>query len=269
MSSLKSIRKRIHSIEGICKITSAMSLLSTSKLRSFQHLKDPVNAYVKTLENIMGDLASLDRCPPYYRQTSCDASQKTLWIIITANKGFCGGFLGQIFKDSMFHILENDEAWVFGERGKLFFKKSARFFSLPSKFHSESSLFSEVAGRVIEKIRAGDFQKVGLVHATMKNIMSYPTCVQILFPLQAKNTGLLLEPNTSDAIERLAKEYLALKFYSACVENANCEHAARMLAMDLATRNTKELIQKLRLTYNKTRQNMITNELIEIVGGAD
>jgi F-type H+-transporting ATPase subunit gamma len=268
MSSLKSIRKRIHSIEGICKITSAMSLLSTSKLRSFQHLKDPVNDYVNTLENIMSNLVSLDLCPQYYRQTVCDTSQKTLWIIITANKGFCGGFLGQIFKDAMPHILENDEAWVFGERGKMFFKRSSRFFSLPSKFHSQSSLFSEVADRVIEKIRVGDFQKVGLVHATMKNIMSYPTRVQILFPLQPKNSCLLLDPKTPDGIERFAKEYLSLKFYGACVENASCEHAARMLAMDLATKNTKELIQKLRLTYNKTRQNMITNELIEIAGGA-
>jgi F-type H+-transporting ATPase subunit gamma len=264
MASLKDIRKRIQSVEGICKITSAMSMLSSSKLHALQILQEGAVSYVQKFENLASSLARLDFCPKRYLQVP----SSTLWIVITSKQGFCGGFVSNIVKESKTHIKNDDEVWCFGERGKQAFGKAYPhliFYPLEAKIDYDA--LDALVDSILEKLET--FSKICVVHAKMKNIMTYSTTIKTLFPLSPTDSLIECEPKNSSTIDLILKHYVKTSLYAAFVENATCEHAARMISMDMATKNTKKLIENLKLTYNKARQDIITDEIVEIVAGAD
>lgn len=268
MASLKNIRKRIQSVEGICKITSAMSLVASSKLRYFQNLRAASMAYSKNLENLVNALGSLEDCPDYMKKVS----GKKLWLIITTHKGFCGGFVTTLLKEAKKQVDKSDDIWIFGERGKQAFHKNypqCVLYPMENKMSVESPLLDALTKALFKKLQEGAITQVSLLHAHMKNIMSYPSLVQQLFPLKDKESCVEIEPKSSSIIEHILFHYVRSRLYAAFMESAACEHAARMIAMDQATKNTKELVSQLKIVYNKERQKMITDELVEIISGAE
>jgi F-type H+-transporting ATPase subunit gamma len=266
MPSLKDIRKRIQSVEGICKITSAMSMMSSSKLHTLQLTQESSAIYADRFQDLALSLINLDFCPEMYKKPT----PSTLWIIMTTDQGFCGTFVSNIIKKAKENVTPGDEIWCFGDRGKQFCQKAfsnIAFYSLEKKMIASDPFWNDLAKRVIEKLKT--ITTIKIICAHMKNIMTYPIGVHQLFPLIASDSLVEFEPKDPSVIDQIMHHYTKSLLFSKFAENAACEHAARMISMDLATKNTKKLIESLRLRYNKARQSIITDEIVEIVAGAD
>lgn len=290
MANLKEIRSRITSVNSTQQITAAMKMVSASKLRRAQDAITQMRPYAQKLQEILQNLSSaLDVTEnPYGAEREVE---KILVVAINSNRGLCGAFNNNVNKQVRAIIVQNPHAKVkvmsVGKKAFDYFKNTeyvASAVGYPTEpfkiyealnFHN-SSIMAEA---VMDKFAEGKLDKVYLVYNSFVNAAVQELNVEQFLPIVppevAENGDIsmgidyIFEPNKEEIVTELIPKSLKTQFYKAILDSHAGEHGARMTAMHKATDNAGEMLRDLKLTYNKARQASITNEILEIVAGAE
>lgn len=269
------------------QITSAMKMVSAAKLRRAQDRVTQMRPYAQKLTEILGRLTStLD---PSENKLSAEREVKNiLLVLITSNRGLCGGFNAAVIKAAREKIQNNPDknfkVVTVGKKAFDFFKKTDLILQSEKVKGDNHLLFddlnfdaaSEVPNGIVEEYLDGKFDEVHLVYNRFKNaatqVLEFEQFLPVLKPeteVDNSSVDYLFEPTKNEIIEDLIPKSLKTQFYKAVLDSNAAEHGARMTAMHKATDNAKDLLDHLKLSYNKARQAAITNEILEIVGGAN
>ncbi|MBT07185.1 MAG: F0F1 ATP synthase subunit gamma [Rhodospirillaceae bacterium] len=290
MPSLKHLRVRINSVKATQKITSAMKMVAASKLRRAQEEAESARPYAERMERMVASVAQTfvgnEMAPKLLGGTG--STKQHLIVVATSDRGLCGGFNGSIIRAVRARIdeLEGLGAKVFlfpvGRKGAEQLRRDLgeRFLSERDGSGSRSPTYSDssdIGQTLMEWFDSGKFDVCEVVYNRFQSAMTQTVTFQQLVPFSVENSeepsldGAIyeFEPDEEAILEKLLPRNIEVQVFRALLENAASEHGARMMAMDNATRNAGEMIDKLSLTYNRTRQAMITTELIEIVSGAE
>ena len=283
MANLKEIRLRITSVGSTMQITSAMKMVSAAKLKRAQDAIIQMRPYANKLTELLKNLsASLDSSDGgVYAQER--EIKNVLLVTVTSNRGLCGGFNAYIMKKAKALINEeyaNAKVSILsiGKKSSEHFTKNG--FNVAS---THDALFGEltfdnvakVAEGIMEQFVEGDYDKVVLVYNQFKNAATQIIMTENFLPVQAAENesdvvvDYIFEPTKQEIVEQLIPKSLKTQLFKAVLDSHAAEHGARMTAMHKATDNASELKKDLTLTYNKARQAAITNEILEIVGGAE
>jgi F-type H+-transporting ATPase subunit gamma len=288
MASLKDMRVRLASTKATQKITKAMQMVAASKLRRAQAAAEAARPYAERMEKVLGNIAStvadINSAPKLLAGTGQD--QVHLLVVCTAERGLCGAFNSSIVRLARERITALTAAGktikilCVGRKGadqlrRQYSSQILQVIELRVKTlgfeHAE-----QVSKKLIELYETGQFDVATLFFSRFKSVMSQtPTALQIIPPVfETKAEGAPsavyeYEPDELDILTELLPRNVSVQVFRAILENAASEQGARMSAMDNATRNAGEMIRKQTITYNRTRQAMITKELIEIISGAE
>ena len=284
MPNLKDIKRRIRSVKNTQQITKAMKLVAASKLRKAQHAILEARPYAIKLMDVLNHLAA--RCnSDLHPLLDVREGNKHLFLIITSDKGLCGGFNGNIIRKTSEYLKENPQNQnsliIAGKKGNDIFRN--RPVKIVEEYIGWSKNFDYLKAQTIGQNLATLFSekkvdKVFMIYNEFKSVMAQEVIVEQLLPIVSENlegkkdsfaVDYVYEPDEGAILEDLMKRYMTVEVYRAFLESSASEHGARMTAMDNATRNAGEMISDLTLTYNQARQAYITKELIEIVNGAE
>ena len=284
MANLKEIKRRIQSVKNTQQITKAMKLVAASKLRKAQQAILDARPYAIKMMDVINHLAA--RCNSDLHPLLDDREGKrTLLLIITSDKGLCGGFNGSIIRKTAQYLKDNDQnensLIVAGKKGNDIF--SNRPVTIVEDLVGWTKDFDylkaqAIGGNLATMFSENKIDKVLVVYNEFKSVMQQEVVVEQLLPVvpekveQGKDSvamDYIYEPDEETILNVLLKRYIVDVVYRAFLESSASEHGARMTAMDSASRNAGEMIDGLTLTYNKARQAYITKELIEIVNGAE
>ena len=280
MANLKEIRNRISSVSSTMQITSAMKMVSAAKLKKAQDAITAMRPYSNKLTEILQGLSSsIDSDNKYAQKRSV---KKVLIVSITSNRGLCGGFNSNIFKKSteLASSVYNDSDVSFvaiGKKGNDFLQKSfnveSNHIDIFDNLNMES--VSLIAESLMQKFVNEDFDKIDIIYNKFKNAATQVVVNEQFLPISDieedanNNSDYIFEPSKSEIIEELIPKSLKNQLFKAIRDSWASEHGARMTAMHKATDNATELRDQLKLAYNQARQAAITNEILEIVGGAE
>jgi F-type H+-transporting ATPase subunit gamma len=288
MASLKDMRVRIAATKATQKITKAMQMVAASKLRRAQVAAEAARPYAermgKVLSNIAASVAGLDSAPPLLRGTGND--QTHLLLVCTAERGLCGPFNSAIVRlarekaNSLIADGKTVKIFCVGRKG---YEQLRRNYERQIVEHLELRVraiefeHAEAIGeKIVQLYEQGEFDVCTLFFSRFRSVISQiPTAQQIIPPVfegEAKTSGgaaYEYEPEEEEILAELLPRNIAVQIFRALLENAASFYGAQMSAMDNATRNAGEMIKKQTLKYNRTRQAMITKELIEIISGAE
>jgi F-type H+-transporting ATPase subunit gamma len=295
MPSLKDMRARMNSVRQTRKITSAMKLVAASKLRRAQEQAEASRPFADRmsimLQNLAAGVAGLPEAPPLLAGTGKD--EVHLLIVATADRGLCGGFNSSIVRGARRKIQEllgagkQVKLILVGKKGRDMLRRDQRdrivefFDGIVGKRRIEYADAQRVTERLLELYAAGEFDVCTLIYNKFKSAVSQILTFQQLVPVptppppestpETSGSGALyeFEPDEESILGELLPRNLAVQLFGALLENAASEQGARMAAMDSATRNAGEMINKLTLSYNRQRQAQITKELMEIISGAE
>ena len=283
MANLKEIRNRITSIKSTMQITSAMKMVSAAKLKKAQDAITAMRPYSSKLTELLQNLsASLDSDAGSVYSTQKEVN-KVLLVVVTSNRGLCGGFNSSIVKESIRTIETKYQGadvdlFAIGKKGADVLAKQYNVVATRNDIYDDLT-FDNVAG-IAEKLMnlfvEGTYDKIELVYNQFKNAATQIAQVEQFLPIapiESEDTSAasdyIFEPSKVEIVEALIPKSLKTQLYKALRDSFASEHGARMTAMHKATDNAKELRDELLLTYNKARQAAITNEILEIVGGAE
>jgi len=283
MPGTKEIRAKIASVKSTQKITKAMQMVATSKMRRAQDRMRLARPYAEKMRNVIGHLTEAN--PDYRHPFLVTREPKAVGIIvISTDRGLAGALNANVFKQTILLMREwqgkgaSVSLCIVGAKGLNFFRRVglpvlANVSGLGDRPH-----IKDLIGTVkvmLDAYRAGELDRLFLVNAQFVNTMTQKPAVEQLLPIQALDTeGLqehwdyIYEPDAAGVLDGVLMRYIESQVYRGAVENVASEMAARMVAMKAATDNAGNLINELKLVYNKTRQAAITKELSEIVGGA-
>ncbi|TDI61681.1 MAG: F0F1 ATP synthase subunit gamma [Alphaproteobacteria bacterium] len=294
MANLKDLKNRINSVASTQKITKAMKMVAASKLRRAQEAAEAARPYAERMENVLSGLADSVKgvagAPKLLVGTGTDKTH--LVIVATSERGLCGGFNTSIVKAARLKIQELTKAGktvkilCIGRKGftqlqRVYGEKIIEVVDLSEVKNLRFSDVSPIADKVLGMFDASEFDFVTLFYARFKSALTQIVTEQQLIPAafeekegEAKGEGLKgsiyeYEPEEKEILSTLLPRNVAVQLFRALLENAASEQGARMTAMDSATRNAGDMIDRLTLQYNRTRQAAITNELIEIISGAE
>lgn len=283
MANAKELRKQIGSIKNTQKITSAMEMVAASKMRRAQERMARGRPYAERIRQVIGHVA---KASPEYRPATMQEREvkRVGYIVITTDKGLCGGLNVNLLKSVVQHIRTWAEANVqqelclIGNKGAQFFRSYGGKVVAASPHLSEEPAVQDLIGSIrvmLDAFAGGQVDKVFLANNVFVNTMTQTPSIRQLVPLDPTDEAALehrwdyiYEPDARQLIEGLVTRFLESQVYQAVVENVACEQAAKMVAMKSATENAGELIGELELVMNNARQAAITQELAEIVGGA-
>lgn len=287
MANLKEIRTRITSVNSTRKITSAMKMVAAAKLRKAQDAITQMRPYADKLHEILDHVMSSTENFEDIVYTRKGNTNKVLIIIIASNKGLCGAFNANAVKKAE-ELITNEYKNLFEESKVDIYTLGKTLNPILSTKHinvtqSYSDIYnnlnfksvSELADNVMKAFAAKTYDKVHIIYNKFKNAaVQIPQAEQFLPINLAENEDkyegdYIYEPNKGQIVEQLIPYALKIQLYKAVLDSYAAEHGARMTAMHKATDNATELIKDLKLTYNKARQAAITNEILEIVGGAE
>ncbi len=286
MANLKEVRNRIQSVGTTKQITSAMKLVSASKLRRAQDSILRFRPYASKLRDIMIRVASGVSDLPTDGVFAQREPHKVLILAFSANRGLCGVFNANISK-AILNLTENDlnesfrlgqtEFISFGKKAPDILKRKGIFFSSQYNHLIDKPSFDEVSVIADELIQAyidGKFDKIVLVYNQFRNAAMQTPVSEVFLPFSfsgnaQENSDYILEPERNKLFSMLVPRTLKIQLYKALLDSIASEHGARMTAMHKATDNANEMLKELKLSYNKARQAAITNEIIEIVSGAE
>jgi F-type H+-transporting ATPase subunit gamma len=291
MPSLKAFRNRIASVKATRKITRAMQMVAASKLKRAQDAAQAARPYAEKMAAVIGSLAgSMAGNPGAPRLlTGTGSDQVQLVIVATADRGLCGGFNTNIVRRARTQIerLQRDGKEVkvlcIGKKGRDQLRRlyGALIIDTIEMGHVKRLTFTnaaEIGRRVLQLYAEGVFDVATICYSKFKSVMSQEPVAQRLIPApvetpdEAKVAAPAVydyEPDEAEILAELLPRNVSVQIFRALLENAASEQGARMTAMDSATRNAGEVIDRLTLQYNRTRQAMITKELIEIISGAE
>ena len=285
MANLKEVKQRINSVISTQQITKAMKMVSAAKLRRAQEKIVQMRPYSQKLTAILNNVSAASEGDNDIVFAAKREVKKVLFVPVTSDKGLCGAFNTNILKATQAAIqtqFADAEVSVLplGKKAYEYYKKSS--FTLVDAYYGVFQQLSfdavkEAADFAMNGFLAGDYDQVFLVFNEFKNVATQLVNVEQFLPMSPKEveavttaeTDYLLEPSRSYIIEELVPTSLKIQFYKAVLESNASEHGARMTAMDKATENAGELLKELKLMYNRTRQAAITNEILEIVAGAN
>ncbi len=288
MPSLKSLRLRINSVKSTRKITQAMKMVAAAKLRRAQTQAEAARPYAERMERMLASLgASVAGSPDAPKLlVGTGADQVHLLVVVTAERGLCGGFNTNVgrFARAQVRALEAEGKTVkiitVGRKGAVYLKREfanriVEEFSFANKKRIGFEDASEVSAKISDMLDAGAFDVCTLIYNRFKNVISQTPVGQQLIPtplpeVKAESGALYeFEPTEEEILARLLPQNLGIQIYRALLDNAAGFYGSQMTAMDNATRNAGDMINKLTLNYNRTRQANITRELIEIISGAE
>ena len=293
MPSLKDLRVRIRSVRSTQKITAAMKMVAASRLRRAQEQAEAARPYAERMERVLRSLASrmagMPGAPPLLGGTGRD--QMHLLVIATSDRGLAGGFNATILREARRRIrqLEAEGKTVkiltIGRKGRDGLRRDyARLIhDSITEIGRRRVSFDEardIGGRVLALFQAGEFDVCTIIFNRFRSAITQIVTAQQLIPFalpEGAEAGVPdlggaiyeFEPSEEEILADLLPNNLAVQIYTALLENAASEQGARMTAMDNATRNAGEMIDRLTMNYNRTRQAVITKELIEIISGAE
>ncbi len=288
MSSEQKIRSKIASIKNTKKITKAMELVAASKMRKAQEQMQRSKPYAKKMRGMISHLAA---CSPEYRHpylTTNERVDRVGLIIVSTDRGLCGGLNINLFKEILRWIQKWKEQKVevdlciIGQKAQHFFQRvDCNIVAVSTKIGDTPSV-GDLIGAVKVMLDSYDEGKIGELHVATNefiNTMTQKPQIDRLLPIdisedQAKETqaghwDYIYEPEAKSLLDYVFRRYIESLVYQSVVENISCEQAARMLAMKNATDNADDLIGEFQLIYNKARQASITQEISEIVSGAE
>jgi len=282
MANLKEIRNRISSVSSTMQITSAMKMVSAAKLKKAQDAITAMRPYSEKLTNLLQDLsASLDGdvAGKFSQQRNIN---NVLIVVITSNRGLCGAFNSNVLKEvsSLIESKYADKKVDFitiGKRGNDILRKSQTIIRNDSAVFDEltHNNVSEIAEYLMQLFVEVKYDSIEIVYNQFKNAATQIVVKEQFLPIIPKKsksnaaTDYIFEPSKSEIVLELIPKMLKTQLYKAIRDSFAAEHGARMTAMHKATDNATELRDQLKLTYNKARQAAITNEILEIVGGAE
>jgi len=277
----KEIRAKIKSVTNTKKITKAMEMVAASKMRKAQARMEATKPYVEKMKRVIGHVAGAH--PEYkhpYTQESEQVKRVAL-IMVSSDRGLCGGLNSNLFRKAMPQLKAWQEQGVevelalVGNKAQGFFRSYGGNVVATVSDLGDTPHIEDLVGTikvVLDKFDNGDLDEVYLASNVFVNTMSQDPTMQKLVPLEAEaesetHWDYLYEPDAKTALDLLMRRYVEATVYGAVVENAACEQGARMIAMKNATDNAGEMINELKLSYNKARQAAITAEISEIVAG--
>ena len=291
MPSLKSLRMRINSVKSTRKITQAMKMVAAAKLRRAQSQAEAARPYAERMERMLASLgASVAGAPDAPRLlVGSGRDQVHLLVVVTADRGLAGPFNTNVGRFARARIRELEaqgktvKLLTVGRKGAAYLKRefASRLvgeISFAGKKRLEFTDAQEVAARITAMLEAGEFDVCALIYNRFRNVITQVATEQRLIPApmpegtapgDAGGALYEYEPTEEEILAQLLPQNLAIQVYRALLESAAGEQGSRMTAMDNATRNAGEMINKLTLNYNRTRQANITKELIEIISGAE
>jgi F-type H+-transporting ATPase subunit gamma len=283
MANLKELRNRITSIGSTMKITSAMKMVSAAKLKKAQDAIVQMRPYASKLTEILQKASStLDSSENAYGEVR--DGNKVRLVVISSNRGLCGGFNSSVVKKAKSYMAANPAEYTIATIGK---KAHDAFKNDSRKVSSNTALWDEIAfdgakqeaQALMDGFVAGEFDKVVILYNSFKNAAVQEPQAEQFLPIAmedqlgteevADTTEYIYEPSMQEILADLIPTSLKTQFFAALLDANASEHGARMTAMHKATDNAKALQGDLKLEYNKARQAAITNEILEIVGGAD
>jgi len=288
MANLKEIRIRISSVHSTKQITSAMKLVSAAKLRRAQDIILQMRPYANKLQEMLNNLFTGSDIPEDNLYTRQREINKVLIVLITSNRGLCGAFNANVIKQAV--DLRNTKYQGLIKQNRVDFmtigKKASdilKYKKIPVAYEKHSLLekldYNDIvntADFLINEYIDNKYDRIELVYNQFKNAAVQILTVETFLPVTIKPAAgkgfkqdYIFEPEKETIVTELIPKTLKIKFYRALLDSNAAEHGARMTAMHKATDNAIELLRELRLTYNKARQSSITNELLEIVSGAE
>lgn len=295
MANLKEVRTRINSVNSTMQITSAMKMVSASKLRKSQSAITSLRPYASKLKEIMQDLSSslLTSSESVYAKKHKDNAEdeKILIIPVASNKGLCGIFNGNIIRETIRFV--NDECRIQLEKGNVdilcISKKveEALKFKKITTIGNENSLLDNLsydnilpfAERLMSDFSNEKYDRIIFIYNQFKNAGSQIMVHEQFLPIASEESNddnhstseieYIFQPSKEEILNSLIPKSLKLQVYKILLDSFTSEHGARMVSMTKATDNASELLKELNRSYNKARQSTITNEIIEIVSGAD
>ena len=283
MANLKEIRNRIASVSSTMQITSAMKMVSAAKLKKAQDAITAMRPYANTLTELIQNLSSTldgDSKNPF---TKTRNKQKALIVAITSNRGLCGAFNSNIIKKTR-QLIEEDFAQqqvsliTIGKKGSEVLEKTGKISATHDAIFDDLNYenVGKIAQEIMDQFAEATFDEVVIVYNRFKNAATQIVQVEPYLPIvaessetQTSSADYIFEPSKSEIVNDLLPKSLKMQLYKAIRDSFASEHGARMTAMHKATDNATELRDQLKLTYNKARQAAITNEILEIVGGAE
>ncbi len=285
MANLKDLKVRIESVKSTRKITKAMQMVAAAKLRRAQESAEAARPYAERMNAVLGNLAQNadDSAPRLMRGSGADDVH--LLIVATSERGLCGGFNSSIAKLARLHIAELRAAGktikivTVGKKGRDQLKRDYGDLMIDHVDMSEVKRLgythaAGVAKDVLARFDASEFDVATIFYSRFKNIAEQIPTIQQLIPakFEASDAAAIsyeYEPDEDEILADLLPRSVATQIFTALLENGASEQGARMSAMDNATRNAGDMIDKLTIQYNRSRQAAITNELIEIISGAE
>ncbi|MBP8793173.1 MAG: ATP synthase F1 subunit gamma [Lutibacter sp.] len=282
MANLKEIRNRIASIGSTMQITSAMKMVSAAKLKKAQDAITQMRPYADKLTELLQSLsATLEgEVGGVYSQQK--EVSKVLLVVITSNRGLCGGFNSSIIKESIKYAEANYkgkqvEMFTIGKKGNDILSKTFNIVEKNNDVFDDLTFdnVAVIAEKLMNLFAEGRFDRIELVYNQFKNAATQIPKIEQFLPIEPVKgavkvtTDYIFEPSKAEIVLQLIPKSLKTQLYKAIRDSFASEHGARMTAMHKATDNATDLRNDLKLTYNKARQAAITNEILEIVGGAE
>jgi len=289
MANLKEIRQRISSVKSTRQITSAMKMVSAAKLKRAQDAITQIRPYASRLHDVIGQVSGAVNDKNVSPLTAAREPEKVLLVVITANRGLCGGFNANIAKATMERVAQhypaqkekgNVDLLFIGKKGGEILKSKGwgiwpsmnELIDKPTFIKTEA-----VADSLIQQFIENKYDRIDLIYNQFKNAATQNLAVERFLPIKpvSQSEGpnnhpfFIFEPDLEKLVLSLIPEALKVQLFKALLDSVASEHGARMTAMHQATDNATDMIRNLTLDYNKARQAAITNELIEIVAGAE
>ncbi|MCF8345593.1 MAG: ATP synthase F1 subunit gamma [Bacteroidales bacterium] len=291
MANLKEIRDRRESVASTRQITSAMKMVAAAKLKKAQDAIIQLRPYAEKLQEILGSISDSLKGDEQNIYAQNRDEESILLVVITSNRGLCGAFNSNAIKASIHAALDtySDQMMAgqvhflaIGKKGADFLKKNGYnvIFNGSEIFDDLSFERSvKISEMIMDLYVAGDYDHVDIVYNQFKNAATQNLEVEQFLPIKMEELGdeepamvhtdFIFEPSKDYIMKEMVPRSLKLQFYKAIIDSFASEHGARMTAMHKATDNATEMMKDLALEYNKARQAAITNEIIEIVGGAE
>jgi F-type H+-transporting ATPase subunit gamma len=281
MANLKEIRNRISSVQSTMQITSAMKMVSAAKLKKAQDAITAMRPYAEKLTEILQSLSASMEGEVGGAFTAQREVKKVLIVAITSNRGLCGAFNTNVIKQVKVLVDSYNgkqvDVFAIGKKGNDVLSKTSNVIANKSEVF-DALTFENVAAiseLLTQKFISGDYDKIEIVYNQFKNAATQIVQTEQFLPLApvvgsaVVNSDYIFEPTKEEIVLTLIPKSLKTQLYKAIRDSFASEHGARMTAMHKATDNATALRNQLKLTYNKARQAAITNEILEIVGGAE
>ena len=280
MANLKEIRNRIASVSSTMQITSAMKMVSAAKLKKAQDAITAMRPYANKLTELLQNLSATLDADSGSKYSEQRELKNVLIVAITSNRGLCGAFNSNIIK-RVTAVAESYDAKVsivaIGKKANDALSKNFEIISNQSPVYDDLTFanVAAIAEMLMEQFESKAFDKIEVVYNKFKNAATQEIMTEYFLPIvpldsaSNSNQDYIFEPSKEEIVETLIPKSLKTQLYKSIRDSFASEHGARMTAMHKATDNATELRDQLKLTYNKARQASITNEILEIVGGAE